>query len=365
MILLFTLGLLAGAAGLAAWLKSISAATLREVSEHLQQQGAGELAKRTEEIKRTLDPITDHLKRVGDEIARQERDRLTAQGQLRQLVETTRAEVERLRGQTGSLVTALRRPQVRGAWGEMQLRNCVAAANMTEHVDFVAQATVSDTDGSRLRPDLVVHLPAGRQVVVDAKVPMEAYLRALDATDEPEQRELLRRHAGQTRRHIDALASKRYHAQFAASPEFVVMFIPNEGVYCAALDAEPTLLEYGAGQGVLIATPATLMALLHATHYGWREERIAESAREIAAAGRELHKRIATFLEPHAKLGRQLDAAVGAYNQTVGSLDARVLPQLRRLEAAGAGSEKAVAPPAAIDTPARLLVAPELEDAAA
>jgi DNA recombination protein RmuC len=376
MLVLVVLVLLAGIAGLVAWLKSISAATLRQVTEHLHQQAtaqreadralaAGELGRRTEEIKRTLDPIAAHLKRVGEEVARLEGDRRTAQGQLHQLVETTRAEVERLRGETGTLVSALRRPQVRGAWGEMQLRNCVEAANMTEHVDFVAQAGVTDADGSRLRPDLVVHLPGDRQVVVDAKVPMEAYLRALDAADEAGQHELLRRHGRQTRQHIDALASKRYQAQFAASPDFVVMFIPNEGVYCAALDAEPTLLEYGASRNVLIATPATLMALLHATHYGWREERIAESAREIAAAGRELHKRIATFLEPYAKVGRLLNSAVTAYNQTVGSLDARVLPQLRRLEAAGAGSEKAVPPLAGIDTPARLVVAPEVEDEAA
>jgi DNA recombination protein RmuC len=369
MVVLIVLGLLAGVAGLVvalvAWLKSVSAATLREVSTHLQQQGAGELARRTEEIKRTLEPIGEHLRRMGDEVARVERERRTAQGQLQQLLDVTRAEVERVRDQTGTLVTALRRPQVRGAWGEMQLRNCVEAANMTEHVDFVAQAGVTAADGSRLRPDLVVHLPGDREVVVDAKVPMEAYLRALDAADEAEQRELLRQHGRQTRHHIDALAAKRYQAQFAGSPEFVVMFIPNEGVYCAALDAEPTLLEYGASKGVLIATPATLMALLHATYYGWREERIAESAREIAAAGRELHKRIATFLEPHARLGRQLNAAVSAYNQTVGSLDARVLPQLRRLEEAGAGSEKAVPPPAGIDTPARLVVAPEVEDEAA
>jgi DNA recombination protein RmuC len=343
MLLLLVLAGIAAIAGVATWLKSIS-------------------AQRTEEIKRTLDPISEHLRRMGDEVARLERDRRTAQGQLQQLLETTRAEVERVRDQTGALAGALRRPQVRGAWGEMQLRNCVEAANMTEHVDFVAQASVTDADGSRLRPDLVVHLPADRDVVVDAKVPMEAYLRALDATDETEQRELLRRHGRQTRQHIDALASKRYQAQLAASPDFVVMFIPNEGVYCAALDAEPTLLEYGANKGVLIATPATLMALLHATHYGWREERIAASAREIAAAGRELHKRIVTFLEPYAKLGRQLNAAVTAYNQSVGSLDARVLPQLRRLEAAGAGSEKTVPPLAGIDTPARLVVAPELQE---
>ena len=160
-------------------------------------------------------------------------------------------------------------------------------------------------------------------------------------------------------RHIDALASKSYHAQFDASPEFVVLFIPNEGVYCAALEADPTLLEHGAAKGVLIATPATLIALLHATYYGWRQEKIAESAREIAAAGRELHKRMATFLESYAKLGRQLNSAVGAYNQGVGSLDARVLPQLRRLEEAGAGSEKPVPEIAGLDTPAKLVIASE------
>jgi DNA recombination protein RmuC len=231
---------------------------------------------------------------------------------------------------------------------------------MTEHVDFVSQVSVTGSDGGRLRPDLVVHLPAEREVVVDAKVPMDAYLRALDTTDETEQQELLRQHGRQTRQHIDALASKAYHAQLDASPEFVVMFIPNEGVYCAALEAEPTLLEHGASKGVLIATPTTLIALLHATYYGWRQEKIAESAREIAAVGRELHKRIATFLEPYAKLGRQLNSAVNAYNQSTGSLDARVLPQLRRLEDAGAGSEKPLPTLAGIDTPAKLIVAPEL-----
>jgi DNA recombination protein RmuC len=279
------------------------------------------------------------------------------------MFESMSAEVGRLRDQTGTLVSALKRPQVRGAWGEMQLRNCVTAANMTEHVDFVSQVSVSDSDGSRLRPDLVVHLPAERDVVVDAKVPMDAYLRALETPDEGEQQELLRQHGRQTRQHIDGLASKAYHAQFAASPEFVVMFIPNEGVYCAALEAEPTLLEHGAAKGVLIATPTTLIALLHATYYGWRQEKIAESAREIAAAGRELHKRIATFLEPYAKLGRQLNSVVNAYNQGVGSLDARVLPQLRRLEEAGAGSEKELPPLAGLDAPAKLIVAPELTEA--
>ena len=354
-------------------MKAISTDALRQVSEQVEKlataqreadraTAAGELGKRTEEIKRSLDPIAQNLKRVSDEVARLEQDRRTTHGQMRQMFESMSAELGRLRDQTGTLVSALKRPQVRGAWGEMQLRNCVAAANMTEHVDFVSQVSVSGSEGSRLRPDLVVHLPAERDVVVDAKVPMEAYLRALDTTDEAEQQQLLRQHGRQTRQHIDALASKGYHAQFEASPEFVVMFIPNEGVYCAALEAEPTLLEHGAAKGVLIATPTTLIALLHATYYGWRQEKIAESAREIAAAGRELHKRIATFLEPYAKLGRQLNSAVNAYNQGAGSLDARVLPQLRRLEEAGAGSEKPLPPVSGLDTPARLIVAPELTE---
>ena len=374
---IFLAGILVGAAitavlrarsgeQLATQMKAISSDTLRQVSEQMERvagaQRDAELGKRTEEIKRSLDPIAQHLGRMSGQVDQLERDRRVTHGQMRQMFDSTNAELARLRGETGTLVSALKRPQVRGAWGEMQLRNCVAAANMTEHVDFVSQVSVSDSDGSRQRPDLVVHLPAERDVVVDAKVPMDAYLRALEATDEGEQRELLRQHGRQARAHIDALASKSYHAQFEASPEFVVLFIPNEGVYCAALEADPTLLEHGAAKGVLIATPATLIALLHATYYGWRQEKIAESAREIAAAGRELHKRIATFLEPYAKLGRQLDSAVNAYNQGAGSLDARVLPQLRRLEEAGAGSEKPVPRLTGLDTPAKLIVAPELTE---
>ena len=358
---------------LAEQMKAISADTTRQISERLEKLAtaqreadravaAGELGKRTEEIKRTLDPIAHGLKRVSDEVVRLEQDRRATHGQVRQMFESMTSEVARLRGETGTLVSALKRPQVRGSWGEMQLRNCVAAANMTEHVDFVSQLSVSASDGSRLRPDLVVHLPAEREVVVDAKVPMDAYLRALESTDENEQQQLLRQHGRQARRHIDTLAAKSYHAQFDASPEFVVMFIPNEGIYCAALEAEPTLLEHGLSKGVLIATPTTLIALLFATYYGWRQEKIAESAREIAAVGRELHKRVATFLEPFAKLGRTLNSAVNAYNQGAGSLDARVLPQLRRMEGAGAGSEKPVAAPAGLDTPAKLIVAPELTE---
>ncbi len=276
------------------------------------------------------------------------------------MFESMSAEVGRLRDQTGTLVSALKRPQVRGAWGEMQLRNCVAAANMTEHVDFVSQVSVSGSDGSRLRPDLVVHLPAERDVVVDAKVPMDAYLRALDATDEAEQQR-----AAPAARPSDPPAHRR--ARVEGLPRAVRSLAgvrghvhPERGRLLRGAGGRADAARARRGQGVLIATPTTLIALLHATYYGWRQEKIAESAREIAAAGRELHKRIATFLEPYAKLGRQLNSAVNAYNQGAGSLDARVLPQLRRLEEAGAGSEKPLPPLAGLDTPAKLIVAPEL-----
>jgi DNA recombination protein RmuC len=208
---------------------------------------------------------------------------------------------------------------------------------------------------------MIVHLPGGGEVVVDSKVPMEAYLRGLEHADEAEQTTLLDRHAAQLRAHVDALASKAYHAQFGdRSPDFVVCFVPNEAVYCAALERDPTLLEHGAAKDVLIATPMSLLALLKAVAYGWRQERIAESAREIADAGRELHKRIATFLEPFAKVGRSLNTTVNAYNQATSSLEARVLPQLRRMEEAGAGSAKELTAPAPVETPARLLAAAEL-----
>jgi DNA recombination protein RmuC len=341
-------------------MKAISADALKQSSEQLAKLSDAELGKRTEEIKRVLEPVSTHLKRVEEQVTHLDRERKQSHGSVAQMLRGVTEEVGRLRTETGTLVTALRRPQVRGAWGEMQLRNCVEAANMTPHVDFHDQKTYDDGDGHRLRPDMTVHLPAGKSVVVDSKVPLDAYLAALDAKDDDQQRDReLDRHARQLRSHLDTLASKSYHARLDVSPEFVVCFVPNEAIYCAALDRDASLLEHGAAKGVLIATPTTLIALLHAVYYGWRQETIAESAREIADAARELHKRTAVFLEPFAKLGRQLGSATNAYNDAVGSLEARVLPQLRRIEEAGAKSEKDLDPPAALDTPARLVTAPE------
>jgi DNA recombination protein RmuC len=361
----------------AAQSQAISATVLAEV---VKQQDAlagaqreveratasGELAKRSTEFQAAIAPLREQLRKLESSVSTLDRERHASQGALQQLLQGVTEEVGRLRSETGSLVSALKRPQVRGSWGEMQLRNAVEAANMTEHVDFAVQRTLDAGDDGRLRPDMIVHLPGGGEVVVDSKVPMEAYLRALECADEAEQATLLDRHAAQLRAHVDALAAKSYHAQFGdRSPDFVVCFVPNEAVYCAALERDPTLLERGAAKDVLIATPMSLLALLKAVAYGWRQERIAESAREIADAGRELHKRIATFLEPFAKVGRHLNTTVNAYNAATSSLEARVLPQLRRMEDAGAASAKPLTPPPAVETPARLLTAPELAGDAA
>jgi DNA recombination protein RmuC len=308
-------------------------------------------------------PLETHLAKLAEQVRTLEAERQRTQGSIGQMMRAMSDELGKLRSETGSLVSALKRPQVRGSWGEMQLRNAVEAANMTEHVDFVLQQTLDAGIDGRLRPDMVVHLPGGGEVVVDSKVPMDAYLQALEESDEARQVQLLDRHAAQLKTHIDQLSSKAYHAQFRDnSPDFVVCFVPNEAVYCAALERQPTLLEHGAAKDVLIATPMSLLALLKAVSYGWRQERIADSAREIADAARELHKRVCTFLEPFAKVGRSLNTTVNAYNQATSSLEARVLPQLRRMEQAGAGSAKELTAPAPVETPARLLAAAELGD---
>jgi DNA recombination protein RmuC len=325
-----------------------------------REGAAGELKLRAAEIKDVVAPIADHLKKVESQVEHLERDRRATHASIREMFETTATELGKLRMETGTLVNALKRPQVRGSWGEMQLKNVVRIAGMTDHVDFHEQTTITGDDGARLRPDMTVHLPTGRDIVVDSKVPLDAYLTALEATSDGDRDRHLDRHAGQLRTHLDALATKAYHAKLERSAEFVVCFVPNEACYVAALDRDPRLLEHGAGKGVLIATPTTLLALLHATHYGWRQAEVEQSALEIAAAGRELHKRCAVFLEAYAKVGRQLTSATETYNKSVGSLESRVLPQLRRLEDLGAKSEKELASVQGVDGTARSMSVPEL-----
>ncbi len=348
-------------------LKAISVDVLAQTGESLAQRvaesrraeeerTAGEMARRAEEIKGIVAPVQEKLGRMESEISRLERERRQAQGELAQMIRHLGEGVGTLRQETGNLVSALKRPSTRGSWGEIQLRNVVEMAGMVSHCDFLEQTTIQTTEGA-LRPDMLVRLPGGKLVVVDSKVPLDAYLSSLEAADE-DQRELhTARHARQTREHISKLASKGYQRQLDSTPEFVVMFVPSDGIYQAALAQDPALIEYGVGQQVLMATPTTLIGLLWAVHYGWRQELIAQSAREIAESARELHARLARFVTPLAKVGRQLDSAVSAYNEAIGSFEHRVIPQVRRIEQAGASSERDVVAPAALEITARALTA--------
>jgi DNA recombination protein RmuC len=357
-------------------LRSISIDVLQQTGDSLAQRLAdqrrveeertsGEMALRAEEIKGLVGPVQEKLGRMEGEIGRLERERRQAQGELAQMVRQLNDGVGTLRQETGNLVTALKRPATRGSWGEIQLRNVVEMAGMVSHCDFLEQRTVQAEDGP-LRPDMLVRLPGGKLIVVDSKVPLDAHLSALEATTEDERAVHTARHAKQTREHISKLASKGYQRQFDSTPEFVVMFVPSDGIYQAALAQDPALIEYGVQQQVLMATPTTLIGLLWAVHYGWRQELIAESAREIAESARELHRRLGRFVEPLAKVGRQLDSALSAYNEAVGSFDHRVVPQVRRIEQAGAASEREVSAPPAIQARARAITARlESESAAA
>ena len=289
----------------------------------------------------SVEPMKDKLGKVESQIETLERERREAQGQMGEMFKQLTEGISGLRAETGSLVGALKRPTTRGSWGEIQLRNVIEMAGMVSHCDFTEQTTI-DTDDGRLRPDVLVRLPGGKLIVVDSKVPLDAYLSAMEATTDAERGLHLARHARQTRDHITKLASKGYQAQLDSSPELVVMFVPSDGIYHAALSEDPALIEYGVDQQVLLATPTTLIGLLRAVHYGWKQELIAASAREIAETARELHKRIARFVDPLARVGRQLGSAVTAYNEAVGSFEARVIPQLRRIEEAGATSGRPI-----------------------
>ena len=246
---------------------------------------------------------------------------------------------ERLRAETGSLVTALRAPHVRGSWGEVQLKRVVELAGMVEYCDFRTQESERDDEGRLLRPDLVVKLPGGKSIVVDSKVPIQAYLDAVNCDDVELKRAHLARHAAQMRDHIGKLGQKRYWRQFEPSPEFVVMFV-DEGLYRAALDQDGSLFEAAAEYGVIVASPATLIGLLRTVAYGWQQETVAESARAISSLGRELYDRLGVFAGHFAKVGRGLDTAVGAFNQAVSSFETRLLVTARKFPEHGVTNDE-------------------------
>ena len=305
-------------------------------------------------------PLRESLGKVETQVNALESARKEAYGSLTEAVRSLREDQLRLRSETNNLVTALRAPHVRGRWGEIQLRRVVELAGMVQHCDFVEQPTTDDGEGRVLRPDVLVNLPGGKCIVFDSKAPLAAYLDAFatDVTDEARQA-ALRDHARQVREHIVKLGQKAYWRQFDATPEFVVMFLPDESFLRAALEHDPTLVEFAADNGVITASPTNLIGLLRAVHYGWQQETIADGARQISDLGRELYKRLSTMGTHVSKLGRSLDTAVRSFNETVGSLERQVLPQARRFEQHGITG---IAPPelTPIERQTRVLSAPEL-----
>lgn len=284
----------------------------------------------------------DAERRFGEERRAQAERSDTFLAQLASLTETHRD----LSSQTQHLVDTLRSPVVRGQWGEFQLQRVCELAQMTEHVDFVLQAQVPSAD-SRLRPDLTVLLPGGRTVVVDAKAPMSAWLDAMDAHDETDRTDALRRHARLVKDHVTRLAARAYWEQFPESPEFVVLFLPGEALFSAALQYDATLIEYGVQQGVILASPTTLIALLRVVGQGWERQRVARNADEIRELGVELHERLASYAGHLDEMRRGLERAVDGYNRSVGALELRVMPQARRfahLTGAGDGTTPQVRP---------------------
>jgi DNA recombination protein RmuC len=327
-----------------------------------EQQTAGkvELDKQKVGVEQLVKPVEEKLLEVGRVLEKMESERTKAYGGLnQQLIEVSETQ-RRLQTETASLVTALRKPEVRGRWGELQLKNVCEMAGMLAHCDFVEQETVEGDDG-KLRPDLVVRLPGGKEIVVDAKAPIAAYIDASEEKD-PDLREAhMTRYASHVREHARKLSAKSYAKQFN-SPEFVVMFLPGEVFYSAALERMPDLIERSVEDSVLIATPTTLIALLKAVAYGWRQERMAESAAEVQALGVELYERLSLLSRRFVGLGKKLDASVKAYNDTATTFDSRVLKSARKLHEHGAArDDKALEAPPMVETPMRRMQVEQIE----
>ncbi|TVM04175.1 MAG: DNA recombination protein RmuC [Candidatus Brocadia sp. WS118] len=327
--------------------------------EKYQAEAKGDLEQRQKAVEHLVTPIRQSLDKVDTQIQELEKARQQAYGSLTEQIKSLIYTQEKLQSETGNLVSALRTPAVRGTWGEIQLKRVVEIAGMLEYCDFYQQQTATTEDG-RLRPDMLIRLPGGKNIVIDAKTPLQSYLDASEATNEELRLSKLYAHAQQIRTHMAKLSTKSYWEQFQPTPEFVVLFLPGEIFFSAALELDPALIEEGARQQVILATPTTLIALLRAVYHGWRQEQVSENTRKISDLGRELHERIATMVEHLAKLGGSLGKAVEAFNAAVASFEGRVLPAVRKFQTLGAGSKKEIEELTQLDKGTRTLM--EIQD---
>jgi DNA recombination protein RmuC len=332
----------------------------RENLGKLQESASGDLKQRQQAIGEMVKPLQDSLKAVTENISRIEKEREGAYHALREQVGSLAQSQIKLQSETSNLVQALRSPVARGRWGEIQLRRVVEMAGMVDHCDFEEQAS-TQSEGGMLRPDMVIRLPNEKHIIVDSKVSIDAFLNAIDCAEEEKKREFLTNHAKQVRSHINRLSAKNYWQQFDPTPEFVVLFMPGESFFSAALEHDPQLIEIGADKRVIISTPTTLISLLRAVAYGWRQEQLEQNAQRICGLGQELYDRLRVLAEHFEGLRKGLDRANDSYNKAVGALESRVLVTARRFEELGAATDKRIPQSQAIEATPRALQAPEVD----